>query len=192
MSIVTPLYGHTSEETAYLVESYPYGGLRCKKKYWIESHPKKGFRLVTRTENPKTFRWNAPDKGTYVMFAACMYLDEKGHTTWACLNNGSGAKETLSFIESFPGADLSNIKVLVVVRLQSAKRTSEGKANYSIGGVPQLPSEYDIEKAKEEMELWQKCLDALKPKTPQCDTPDGTCINSGACNAADKCIRPKA
>lgn len=26
----THLPGHTSEETAYLVESYPYGSLRCK------------------------------------------------------------------------------------------------------------------------------------------------------------------
>lgn len=189
--IVKPLYGHISEETAYLVESYPYGGLRCKKKYWIEYNKKKGFRLVTRTENPKTFRWNAPDKGTYVMFAACMYIDEKGHVTWASINNGSEAKETLSFIESFPGADLSNIKVLIAVRMQYSKAKSEGKAVYSFNGVPQLPNEDEIQQAKEDVVLWQKCIDALKPKTPQCDTPDGTCINSGACNAADKCIRPK-
>lgn len=32
------LSGHTSPETAYVVDDYPYGfRLRCKIRYWIET-----------------------------------------------------------------------------------------------------------------------------------------------------------
>lgn len=192
MSIVTPLYGHTSEATAYLVNDYPYGSKRCRIRYWLESDKRKGFRFVSQTEDPKRLIWNAPKKSTYVPFAACMYLDEKGHTTWKALSNSSEAKEVMGFIESFPQSDLSNIKVLIAVRLQYAKAKSEGKAVWKVQNVPQLPSEDEIAQAKEDVALWQKCIEALKPRVPQCDTPDGKCINSGACNAEDKCIRPKA
>lgn len=37
---VTVLHGHTSPETAYVVENYPYGGLRCTKRYWVETAAK--------------------------------------------------------------------------------------------------------------------------------------------------------
>jgi hypothetical protein len=44
------LFGHTSPETAYVVEDYPYGfRLRCKIRYWLEFKAKKGFRLVSQT-----------------------------------------------------------------------------------------------------------------------------------------------
>jgi len=191
MSIVTPLYGHTSEATAYLVEGYPYGGLKCRIKYWLECDKKKGWRFCSQTENPKTFRWNAPKKGTYVSFGACLYLDENNHVKWASISNGSEAAEVLNFIESFPHTDRSQIHVLVAVRLRIAKAKSEGKAVYKIGGVPQMPSEGEVERAKEETMLWEKCLNALKPKLPvaKCNESGGSgCINAGACNAADKCI----
>ena len=31
---MTPLYGHVSEETAYVNHDYPYGSLRCTIKFW--------------------------------------------------------------------------------------------------------------------------------------------------------------
>jgi hypothetical protein len=35
------LKGHISQETAYLVDDYPYGfRLRCKIRYWLEYQPK--------------------------------------------------------------------------------------------------------------------------------------------------------
>ena len=49
--IVTPLYGHTSPETAYLVADYPYSfKLRCRIRYWIESDPK---RMVAEASAPE-------------------------------------------------------------------------------------------------------------------------------------------
>jgi len=189
--IVTPLYGHTNEDTAYMVNDYPYGGLRCRIRFWIESKLHKGFRFCSQTENPKTGRWNAPKKHTYVIFAANLYLDEKNHVQWACVSNSTEAKEILNFIESFPQSDLSHIHVLAAVRFRIAKAKGEGKAVYKIAGVPQMPSEDEVERAKEEATLWGKCLEALKPKLPtaKCNAPGGSgCINAGACNAADKCI----
>jgi hypothetical protein len=44
---------HLSPETAYLVSDYPYGfRLRCKIRYWLEHHPKRGTRFVSQTTNP--------------------------------------------------------------------------------------------------------------------------------------------
>lgn len=59
------LLGHTDADTAYVVDDYPYGRSRTQKRYWVESKPKHGDRLVTQTLNPKTGRWNKPKAGTY-------------------------------------------------------------------------------------------------------------------------------
>jgi hypothetical protein len=191
--ILTPLYGHTDEATAYIVNDYPYSfKLRCRIRYWIEYRSSKGYRFCSQTSNPKKNDiWNAPKKGTYVPFAACLYLDEKNHVQWASVSNGSEAAEVLNFIESFPHTDRASIHVLVAVRLRISKAKSEGKAVWKIAGVPQMPSEGEVERAKEETVLWEKCLNALKPKLPvaKCNESGGSgCINAGACNAADKCI----
>lgn len=75
----TPLQGHTSLETAYIVESYPYGRMRCRKRYWIE-HIKGKDRLVEQTSNPKkdNLFWNKPKKSTY-NWIECLYLDKNNH-----------------------------------------------------------------------------------------------------------------
>jgi len=59
-------------------DDYPYGGLRCHISFDIEFTPKKGFRSVTQTTNPKNGRVNKPKKSTYSDFAV-LYRDEKGH-----------------------------------------------------------------------------------------------------------------
>ncbi len=75
------LTGHTSFETAYIVDDYPYGfRLRCKIAYWIETSPKHGMRFVSRTTNPKKAGevWNKPKASTYSPLLV-MGLDENGH-----------------------------------------------------------------------------------------------------------------
>lgn len=79
-------FGHTSEETALLVEDYPYGfRLRTSIRYWIET-TKNGDRFVSQTLNPKTDRWNKPKKSTYieagVIYAEPAEGDKHGHIGW--------------------------------------------------------------------------------------------------------------
>lgn len=84
MSVVKVLSNHYSQDTAFIVDSYPYGSLRCKMRYWLEVHPKKGTRLWSQTTNPKRtneFDITAnkkPKASTYSVVGA-MYLDELGH-----------------------------------------------------------------------------------------------------------------
>jgi hypothetical protein len=87
MTTLTVLTGHTTPETAYGVDSYPYGfTLRCKIRYWLEFVPRKGFRFCSQTTNPKrpAEHWNAPKKSTYRALAV-MGLDEKNHVQWDAL-----------------------------------------------------------------------------------------------------------
>ena len=84
----TVLRGHVDEDTAYLVEDYPYGyQLRCQIRYWLhtaESGAKQGqLRFVSQTTNPKVdgHPWNKPKTGTYRPWAV-MYRDSLGHVEW--------------------------------------------------------------------------------------------------------------
>jgi hypothetical protein len=107
---MTPLYNHNSFETAYLVESYPYGKLRCRIWFWLESDLKKGFRFVSQTENPKNGRMNLPKKSTYSKIAGCMFLNGEGHCTWTGITEYSDWTQALEFAKKFPQSDLSTLK----------------------------------------------------------------------------------
>ena len=79
------LSGHISPETAYICADYPYGfRLRCKIRYWLDSSPNKGTRLVSQTTNPKVSGeiWNKPKASTYCRFGGTMFLDENNHVSW--------------------------------------------------------------------------------------------------------------
>ena len=98
---VTVLHGHVSPDTAYLIEDYPYGRLRCQRRVWIDGPPDKGqykgqYRVMRQTNNPKRtgpdrpgkygegevgpggHPWNAPKAGTYTDWIV-LYLDEEDH-----------------------------------------------------------------------------------------------------------------
>lgn len=79
---------HNSPETAYVVNDYPYGGLRCKIRYWLEYKPKHGFRFVSQTTNPKLLGevWNKPKASTYALLAY-LVIDEKGHLDWRAISD---------------------------------------------------------------------------------------------------------
>ena len=85
--IVKQLSGHVSQETAYVVDDYPYGfRLRCKIRYWIESNTN-GERFWSQTTNPKKAGevWNKPKASTYSGILV-MGLDEVGHVQCEGLN----------------------------------------------------------------------------------------------------------
>jgi hypothetical protein len=126
MAIKTPLYGHTSEETAYIIADYPYGfKLRCTMKVWLEYREGKGFRMVTRTSNPKKPGvWNKPKESTYSALGACLYLDEQGHIHQSAVSLYSSVEDIRAFAEGFPGADLCLVNMFLKAyeRREAAKK----------------------------------------------------------------------
>ncbi len=100
--VLTPIY--TSFESAYIVESYPYGGYRTQAKFWIETN-KKGQRVGFCTLNPKTQKWNNPKMGIYHQIVA-LFLDENNHVQ----NDAIGAYNTSlcgDFLEKYESGLLS-------------------------------------------------------------------------------------
>lgn len=76
------LLGHTSFDTAYEIADYPHGFvLRCKKRIWVETHPKLGQRIVYQTSNPRRDNktWNAPKKSTYATLCVLLLNPENNH-----------------------------------------------------------------------------------------------------------------
>lgn len=94
------LSGHVSPETSRIVDDYPYGGLRCKIRYWLESNTR-GTRFCSQTTNPKRGHiWNKAKCSTYAKFGA-MYLNEDNHVTWSCLYPYLSADEVVKWSNTF-------------------------------------------------------------------------------------------
>lgn len=92
---------HISEETAFIVDDYPYGfRLRCKIRYWLEWN-KRGVRFCSQTSNPKRpgLVWNKPKKSTYSDLEV-LYLNEEGQVRSAAYSYTWGDQEKL---DSFLG-----------------------------------------------------------------------------------------
>ena len=89
--IVNQLQNHTSFESGYVVDNYPYGFKRTEKRYWIETKEKGKNsgqqRLVGVTKNPKTGRWNKPKKSTYCDILI-MGLNKFDHVVTEGINAG--------------------------------------------------------------------------------------------------------
>lgn len=97
------LHGHTNEKNAYVIDDYPYGfHERTQKKMWIETHPKKGDRVVSMTLNPKNGRWNKPKASTYSEIAA-LYIDSNGHVEADGVSKYSGVEEIKDFVKRIGG-----------------------------------------------------------------------------------------
>jgi hypothetical protein len=97
------LQGHTTPETAFVVDDYPYGfRLRCKIRYWLEYHPRHGFRLWSQTTNPKRGNiWNKPKASTYSRFGGCMFLDENEHVQWSGLTEYCDGAEAKAWSDQY-------------------------------------------------------------------------------------------
>lgn len=88
------LAGHTSPDTAFVVDDYPYGfRLRTSIRYWIETKKGHGQRFVSQTLNPKTGNWNKPKAGTYHVLAVMIRNPANGYVSYATLRSGGWSKE---------------------------------------------------------------------------------------------------
>jgi len=151
----TPLYGHDSEANAYVVDDYPYGfKLRTKIRYWLEMKPGKGFRFMSQTLNPKTQRWNAAKKETYVSIAASMYLNEKEHVDWDVLTEYSKPSEALEFVKKYPQADLSILKRWTKAKLQHLEEMISGKRYMTMNGEKVVNTEEDVGRMTDDLKQW--------------------------------------
>jgi hypothetical protein len=122
------LSGHTTPETAYLVNDYPYGfTLRCQIRYWIEYKANKGFRFVSQTTNPKRGNtWNKPKASTYSRFGGAMFLDENNHVQFAGLTEYSTAAEATAFSNTY-GAGVPEAGRAILAKWTAAKIAYEAR-----------------------------------------------------------------
>ncbi len=162
----TPIFGHTSPETAYLIGDYPYGRtLRCQRKVWLESDPKRGVRFVAHTDNPKNGRWNKPHKSTYTDVAAALYLDSDSHVQWEGIGYYSTPEQALAFAQTYGkncvGAERFFHWAWEKARL--AKAFADGKAHFMINGVKSERSEVQLTEDSRESGIWLQVANLLAP-----------------------------
>lgn len=160
--VVQPIVVAVSPDTAFVVSDYPYGSLRCTIKFWIDFKPKKGFRFVSQTQNPKNGVWNKPKAGTYVLLGMAMFLDEKNHVTHTAVSEYSSAKQVLEFIKNFPKAVTKDLRVFCLMKIAYLSKKIAGEMRWSINGQTCVYS--DAEKANDEIEKseWLTCLFNLR------------------------------
>lgn len=133
----TTLSGHTSPETAYIVDDYPYGfRLRTQIRYWIET-TKHGQRFVSQTLNPKTGAWNKPKAGTYDEIKVMVRNEENGHIGCESLRfNDDEEKITRFETEHAAALDERARKVIKHIRAHNAAMS---KITWTVG--PADPNE---------------------------------------------------
>jgi hypothetical protein len=125
------LLGHTSPETAYVVDDYPYGfRLRTSIRYWIETKRPHGQRFVSQTRNPKNGRWNAPKPSTYSPIVV-MWLDADEHVQHTALSAYADEAQ----IDAFEAANadaLTEQRERELIRYFRAHRRAETHVTWSI------------------------------------------------------------
>lgn len=118
------MYGHTSEDTAFLVDDYPYGfRLRTQIRYWIET-TKRGDRFCSQTLNPKTGRWNKPKKSTYCDVMVMFTEPETGHISHTAVSTYSDV-EWLETFRSITEGHLSDAQKKSLAYLFAARKVME-------------------------------------------------------------------
>lgn len=169
---MTPLYGHTSFESAKEVLNYPYGfKLKCKIRYWLESNGKKGFRFVSRTTNPKVAyeSWNAVKPSTYMKFAGCMYLNEDGHVGWTGIGEYDDADKVLQFIRLYPGADMQRLRDWCRAKAAYCRVGSSGGIVWTINGAAQEVTQAEMDQYSDEGKMWVECCRAITQRDIEAD-----------------------
>jgi hypothetical protein len=140
------LFGHTSEENAYVIPDYPYGRtLRCRKKVWIETQPGKGQRMVSRTTNPKKVGrevWNKPHASTYSDLMV-LYLDAAGHVQQTGFGYYGNEAQLTVFASQFAAALTDDY---AETRMRSLRTTFLARENITVrvtsgAGEGQTPGE---------------------------------------------------
>jgi hypothetical protein len=146
------LLNHTSPDTAYVVQDYPYGfTLRCKIRYWLEFSRGRGVRFASQTTNPKKAGdvWNKPKYSTYCDFGGAMYLDDQNHVQWTSLHQYKGVKETLDWQAAYGAANhpenVQKTQNWIKAKLVHDFKCSKGFYSFSINGIPGEPIKPELD-----------------------------------------------
>lgn len=153
----TYIYGHTSPETAKVVQNYPWGfRLKTSKRYWIETSHRSdgGQRFCSQTVDPRTGNWCAPKKSTYCAIAV-MFLDENDHVRYTILDQRN-EQDILKFkdihLENLDEFQKEQVKKLLATEkvLKGISFTYELQSTHVIGPVSLFSKRpEEIEKMKQ-------------------------------------------
>jgi hypothetical protein len=117
---------HVSEETALVVDDYPYGWKRTKIRYWVESVKNKGDRFCRQTLNPKTGVWNKPKKGTYNAVVV-LVKNDIGHVKCLTLWNSFKDKNDVEQFKAKVGDyEFNDVQKTQINRLLAMDKALEG------------------------------------------------------------------
>jgi hypothetical protein len=105
---ITPIGGHISQATAYVTHDYPYGRLRCEMRFWVDSRPKFGQRLMMQSVNPKNGRENKPHAGNYHAIVCLFINNDNGHCEHWVIGDYNNTKTQLEQFETVFGSVMSD------------------------------------------------------------------------------------
>jgi len=114
-----------SENTPITVDNYPYGwNKRTKAQYWIETVERKGQRVVFRTFNPHTRKFNKVKKSTYSDIVVLYRNLENNHIENEGLTFAYTDQKRLDeFLSKFPEDKLSNWQRSALITLRAIINT---------------------------------------------------------------------
>lgn len=125
------LSGHISEESAFVVDDYPYGfHARTQIRYWIET-TKHGQRFVSQTLNPKTGAWNKPKAGTYGEIKVMIRNPINGYISNASLRYNDNEAKITAF-ETVHASALDD-RAHEIIRHLRAHERAMSKLTWSVG-----------------------------------------------------------
>lgn len=156
MTITKQLIGHESEDTAYVVDDYPYGfTARTSIRYWIETAKNKDQRFVSQTKNPKNGQWNKPKKGTYSSVIV-MGLDENNHVNIDGYHMGTYEDEVDAFIGKYQLNDIQK-KTMDIARAYARAQKMVTWTVTSHRYDPNEESKEPVQTLKDQCDIMKKC-----------------------------------
>lgn len=147
------LSGHTSPETAFVVDDYPYGfRLRTQIRYWLETKKGHGQRFCSQTLNPKTGAWNKPKAGTYHVVAVMVQNDdpaspEFGYVSYETLQSGGWSKEEqIVDFETRHASAIGEYETKAIRYIRATNKAND-MITVTIGGHSEVPQTHEEQAA---------------------------------------------
>ena len=151
-------YNVNSFDNALMVENYPWGfRLKTKRKYWIESNKTQGDRLCICTLNPKTDKWCAVKKSTYVAVNVLNIADNGYIETDGIHKYGTTKDELDKFLSRVDYNQFNDLQKKQICKLRAINKVME-KVTVKFSKV----SEYNL---SDPVDLARMRADSNSPET---------------------------